>query len=130
MNVSKIKPKKTRVAKTKAVDSTETETIDGKFREEPTRKRSVSEILGGERAGSDYSTTDAEEYVASLRRMTFTDLQRHSIEIGIRPNYERRTLENVLVKEFRKRVSSYFGRQEVIQATKESNPKSILFYAS
>lgn len=81
---------------------------DGKDRGVNKSPRSLAEAMGFK--GSDkYNTSDAEEYEKALKSMNLVDLQSHAIGIGIKPNCERRALQERLKKEFRKTNSSYVG---------------------
>jgi 2-hydroxychromene-2-carboxylate isomerase len=54
-----------------------------------------------------YNTMSLEEYEHQLSDYNMTDLQRHASKVGIIPIESRARLQDTLLKEFKKHVSSY-----------------------
>lgn len=101
---------KTRVTAKKRV---KTMAADGKtINNDPDKQpKSLADILGLTKK-SPYETTDQAEYEKYLKSMNLSDLQTHSIKIGIVPNTDRENLTRRLAKEFKRHNSSYLGAIE------------------
>lgn len=100
--------------------------VNGKVEGAP---RSINEVLGFR--DSSYKTHDVEEYEKQLFAMNLSDLQRHALEVHLKPNSERRLLIAKLVKEFKRKNSSFIGPHQSERAaasnrmTKEDRRKAL-----
>lgn len=90
--------------------------IDGKV-ESP---RTINDILGISK--KKYDTADADEYREILNKMNLSELHEHGVKVAqIRPNSDRRRMENSLVKEFNK----YWVYVESALQTPKANQKPL-----
>jgi hypothetical protein len=68
-----------------------------------------------------YSTMSEEEYLNQLNEMNATDLQRHSVKVGIVPDHKIDIMKKRLLNAFRTHVSSYRKPVFIPQKAKISN---------
>jgi len=97
--------------------------VDGKVRGTDTRSpRSLDELLGVAKK-SPFPTQSKEEYVASLREMNLSDLQRHAEQVGVRIGYDRAELLDSLIKAF----CNYSGiQQAMVKRVSAKNDVTVL----
>lgn len=74
-----------------------TETTHGKT---PNFQKSTLEQVWGDTGLSKYKTLDLEEYKASLKGMSKSDLQAHAANVGVLPKDDTELLSKKLIKEF------------------------------
>jgi|SRR3990167_1743903 len=93
--------------------------VDGKL-ETDFQPTTLSQIWG-DRGTTKFGTTDAEEYTKTLADMNLSDLQTHSIGVGIVPSDNREQLTKKLLREFQLHVSAY-RVPKISRAKKETSP--------
>lgn len=72
--------------------------------------RSIDELLG--LSSNKYNTHDVDKYEAQLNEMNTSDLQAHSIGLGVLPKEDRRLLVQLLLKQFRIANSAHLNPAE------------------
>jgi hypothetical protein len=59
------------------------------------------EVLLGVNTINPFGTNELDLFQENLREMNFADMKKLAQRVGINPNYDRSTLKNILIKEFR-----------------------------
>jgi len=87
------------------------------------KPRTINEVLGIG-LNSKYKQTEVEDYEIALKNMGKTDLQSHAASVGISPVYEKSLLIRLLIQEYVRVNSAYYGVREVINQAQKP-PSSI-----
>lgn len=90
--------------------------------------RSIDELLGI--SSNKYNTHDVDKYEAQLNEMNTSDLQAHSISLGVLPKEDRRLLVQLLLKQFRIANSAHLNpAQEAPGITKKITKETLRILA-
>lgn len=90
--------------------------------------RSIDELLG--LSSSKYNTHDVDKYEQQLNEMNTSDLQAHSISLGVLPKEDRRLLVQLLLKQFRIANSAHLNpAQEAPGITKKITKETLRILA-
>jgi hypothetical protein len=82
-----------RIEQLKASGDTNTEEFKQKARE--------LEVILGVDTINPFGTNELDLFQDNLREMNYADMKKLAQRVGINPNYDRSTLKNILIKEFR-----------------------------